>query len=326
MESKGTTVCVTGAGGYVASWLIKLLLSNGYTVHGTVRDPDDLKNAHLKNLENAEENLKLFKADLLDYESIAAAINGCSGVFHVASPVILGSVPNPEVEIVEIAVKGTLNVLKASKESANVKRVLFVSSVAAACVSSTLAEGGYDIDETCWSDKEFCRKTNNWYCLSKTEAEMEALEFAKGSGLDLVTVCPSLVFGPKLQSTINDTSLVLINFLKVGNGIMENTIQWLVDVRDVVNALLIVYEKAESSSSSEGLRYICNGHSIWTKDMVEMMKNIYPHSNYPDKFTDEKKGNQLSSEKLQKLGWSFRPLEETLVDSVNNFKEDGILD
>jgi GDP-D-mannose dehydratase len=32
------TVCVTGAGGYIASWLVKLLLARGYTVHGTVRD------------------------------------------------------------------------------------------------------------------------------------------------------------------------------------------------------------------------------------------------------------------------------------------------
>ena len=33
------SVCVTGAGGYVASWVVKLLLSKGYTVHGIVRDP-----------------------------------------------------------------------------------------------------------------------------------------------------------------------------------------------------------------------------------------------------------------------------------------------
>ncbi|KAL6549187.1 NADPH-cytochrome p450 reductase [Orobanche hederae] len=38
-EKNSGTVCVTGAGGYVASWLIKLLLSHGYTVHGTVRNP-----------------------------------------------------------------------------------------------------------------------------------------------------------------------------------------------------------------------------------------------------------------------------------------------
>lgn len=32
-------ICVTGSGGYIASWLVKSLLSHGYTVHGTVRDP-----------------------------------------------------------------------------------------------------------------------------------------------------------------------------------------------------------------------------------------------------------------------------------------------
>ena len=33
------TACVTGAGGFLASWLVKLLLSTGrYAVRGTVRD------------------------------------------------------------------------------------------------------------------------------------------------------------------------------------------------------------------------------------------------------------------------------------------------
>jgi len=32
-------VCVTGASGYIASWLIKRLLESGYHVKGTVRDP-----------------------------------------------------------------------------------------------------------------------------------------------------------------------------------------------------------------------------------------------------------------------------------------------
>jgi nucleoside-diphosphate-sugar epimerase len=37
MAGGGATVCVTGAGGFIASWVVKLLLSRGYTVHGTVR-------------------------------------------------------------------------------------------------------------------------------------------------------------------------------------------------------------------------------------------------------------------------------------------------
>lgn len=33
------TVCVTGASGYIASWIVKLLLRRGYTVKASVRDP-----------------------------------------------------------------------------------------------------------------------------------------------------------------------------------------------------------------------------------------------------------------------------------------------
>lgn len=37
------TVCVTGAGGFIASWLVQILLSRGcYVVHGTVRNPSKL--------------------------------------------------------------------------------------------------------------------------------------------------------------------------------------------------------------------------------------------------------------------------------------------
>jgi len=35
----GQVVCVTGASGYIASWVVKLLLDRGYTVKATVRDP-----------------------------------------------------------------------------------------------------------------------------------------------------------------------------------------------------------------------------------------------------------------------------------------------
>lgn len=54
----------------------------------------------------------------------------------------------------------------------------------------------------------------NWYCFSKTEAEEQALDFAKRTGLDVVSICPSLVLGPILQSTtVNASSLALLKLL-----------------------------------------------------------------------------------------------------------------
>lgn len=63
-----------------------------------ISEAGDDKNAHLWKLENAAEKLKLFKADLLDFDSILAAVKGCDGLFHLATPVFNSSVPNPEVQ------------------------------------------------------------------------------------------------------------------------------------------------------------------------------------------------------------------------------------
>lgn len=317
MAEKDRIVCVTGAGGYVASWLIKLLLSHGYTVHGTLRNPGDAKYAHLGKLENAAEKLKIFKADLLDFDTILAAVKGCDGVFHVASPVPQAAVPNPEVELVEPAVNGTLNVLKACSE-AKVGRVVVVSSVAAVLMKPNWPKDQV-MDETCWSDKEYCRETNNWYCFSKTVAEAEAWEYAKKSGLNIVTVCPSLVLGPMLQHTPNASSLSLMKLLKGDTSEIENNLRKLVDVRDVADALKLVYEKAEA----EG-RYICSGDMIKAEDLLTMLKTFYPNYYYPQ-LKEGKDQLKLSSEKLQKLGWNYRPLKETLVDSIESYKQLGLI-
>ncbi|XP_034702438.1 cinnamoyl-CoA reductase 2-like [Vitis riparia] len=310
-------VCITGAGGYIASWVVKLLLSKGFIVHGTVREPCDGKNSHLKKLEKASENLKLFKADLLDYDGLCAAIDGCTGVFHIASPNLYPKVSNPQAEVVEPAVVGTLNILKAC-ETARVKKVVVVSSVAAVILNPSWPKDRPK-DEECWSDPEICKAPENYYFLSKTLAESETWKHARTSELDIVTVCPSFVFGPMLQPTLNASSYVLLTYLKDGPESVENKDRPIIDVRDLAEAILLVYEKPEAQG-----RYICSSYTISTQELVEKLKSMYPNYNYPKSYTAVE-GLKLSSEKLQGLGWKYRPLEETLVDAVKSFQENGFL-
>jgi nucleoside-diphosphate-sugar epimerase len=142
----------------------------------------DAKNAHLTGLDGAGERLRLFKADLLDYGSMVAAIAGCDGVFHVACPVLASAITNPEVssphfflpstssscslhqtwtmlqvQMIAPAVTGTANVLKACSE-ANVKRVVVVSSLSAVMVHPDWHKIPV-MDESFWSDVELCRTT-----------------------------------------------------------------------------------------------------------------------------------------------------------------------
>ncbi|PWZ20402.1 Cinnamoyl-CoA reductase 1 [Zea mays] len=80
-------VCVTGAGGFIGSWIVKILLARGYAVRGTSRrEAADPKNAHLWALDGAAERLTMLQVDLLDRASLRAAFRGCDGVIHTASP------------------------------------------------------------------------------------------------------------------------------------------------------------------------------------------------------------------------------------------------
>ncbi|KAG6467866.1 hypothetical protein ZIOFF_072430 [Zingiber officinale] len=304
----------------------------------------DPKNSHLKELHpTATENLQLFKADLLDYESVASAITGCEGVFHVASPVFLA-----RTEVIEPAVTGTLNVLKACSE-AKVKRVVVVSSIAAVAVSPDAKDK--ILDEDAWSDAEYCRKIETWYCLSKTLAEREALNYGEKHGLNVVTVCPSYAIGPLLQPTLNASSMVLINMLNglssilffctirtledITHGLilcsphrhvagthnsMENILYYFVDVRDVADALYLVYKNPEASG-----RYICGPCEVKLSDLIHMLRSLYPNYKYSEKFT-EAKSFTVHSEKLEKLGWRYRTLKESLIDSIEFYRNAGFID
>ncbi|VAI18869.1 unnamed protein product [Triticum turgidum subsp. durum] len=314
-------VCVTGGGGYIASWLVKLLLSRGYAVHATVRDPCDSKNAHLMQLDGAAENLRLFKVDVLDSAALAAAVEGCEGVFHVASPVPADKILDPESEVMVPAVKGTVNILEVCS-SMKVQKVVVVSSTSSVHFNPNWPQGKPK-DESCWSDRKICVDNELWYCLAKTVAEETAWEYAEKNGLNVVTVCPCVVLGPQLQPVVSTSSELLVYVIKGGPNAMKDMLLHIVDVRDVADALLLVYEKPESSG-----RYISAPNYITTKAMLELLKKTYPDYNYVNCKVEVDHNSPItpiSSAKLRNLGWKPRELEEMLVDSIEYYRKMGIL-
>ncbi|WVY99533.1 hypothetical protein V8G54_025603 [Vigna mungo] len=197
LSSPSTTIfCVTGATGYIGSWLVAALLQRGYTVHATVRDPGD--------------RLRIFKADLNEEGSFDEAVRGCDGVFHVAASMVFNVDKKENIEayvqanIVDPSIKGTLNLLKSCMNSNSVKRVILTSSISTITAKDNNGKWKSVVDESCQMQSEHVLKTqaSGWvYALSKLLTEEAAFKFAKENGIDLVSVITTTVAGPFFTAT-----------------------------------------------------------------------------------------------------------------------------
>ncbi|CAI0455028.1 unnamed protein product [Linum tenue] len=314
--SEEVTVCVTGATGFIASWLVKLLLHRGYTVKASVRDPsDEKKTAHLLGLEGAAERLQLFKADLLAEGSFDSAMEGCVAVFHTASPVSF-SAADPQAEIIDPAVKGTLNVLKSCANSPSVKRVIVTSSVASIFYTGKPVSPDSVADETWFSDPDV------WYQLSKTLAELAAWNFAKENGIDMVTIHPGFVIGPFFQPTMCSSVSMILNLVNgAGNKTYPNFHYWVVDVRDVAEAHIKAFENPLACG-----RYCLVESSVSFCHVLGILQEFYPTLPLAEINTVKLPEFRASKEKAEEgLGIKFVPLEESLKDTIECLKDKGFL-
>ncbi|KAE8662498.1 Vestitone reductase [Hibiscus syriacus] len=328
MEEDKGTVCVTGGTGFIASWLIKRLLQEGYSVRTTVRpDPENKRDlCFLTSLPGAAEKLKIFSADLSDPHSFDAAIEGSKGVFHVATPVDFGN-EEPEETVTERAISGALGILKSCLKSKTVKRVVYTSS------ASAVVFNGQDLDmldESFWSDVDFIRgilhPSTRSYMISKTLTERAALEFGAQHGLDVVSVIPSFVVGPficpKFPGSVR-SALALVLGEQHGYSALLNTP--MVHVDDVARAHIFLFEYPDAKG-----RYNCSSYRMSLQEMSEFLCAKYPEFPIPTpESLAEIKGQKypgLSSKKLLDTGFKFNyGVEEMFDDAINCCKEKGFL-
>uniref|UniRef100_I1QK56 NAD-dependent epimerase/dehydratase domain-containing protein n=1 Tax=Oryza glaberrima TaxID=4538 RepID=I1QK56_ORYGL len=269
-------VCVTGASGYVASWLVKRLLESGYHVLGTVRDPGNHKKVgHLWNLAGAKERLELVRADLLEEGSFDDAVMACEGVFHTASPVITET-DSSKAAVLDSAINGTLNVLRSCKKNPSLKRVVLTSSSSTVRLKDEAdLPPNVLLDETAWSSMEFCESLQIWYAIAKTLAEKAAWEFAKENGIDLVAVLPTFVVGPNLSHELSPTTTDILGLFQgeTTKFTMYGRMGY-VHIDDVASCHILLYETPRAAG-----RYICNSAVLDVNELVTLLARRFP--SYP---------------------------------------------
>ncbi|KAK4561868.1 hypothetical protein RGQ29_004642 [Quercus rubra] len=320
IEFKGK-VCVTGASGFLASWLVKRLLLSGYHVTGTVRDPgNEKKLAHLLSLEGARERLRLVKADLMEEGSFDDAIMGCHGVFHTASPVLKPS-SDPKAEILDPAIEGTLNVLRSCKKNPSLRRVILTSSSSTVRVRDDF-DPNIPLDETFWSSVELCERLQVWYALSKTLAERAAWEFCNTNGIDLVTILPSFLVGPSLPRDLCSTASDVLGLLKGET----DKFHWhgrmgYVHIDDVALCHILVYE----NETAHG-RYLCSSTVLDNDELASLLAARYPSLPIPKRFEPlNRPCYEFNTSKFKSLGFKFKSIQEMFDDCIASLVEQGHL-
>ncbi|XP_062022928.1 bifunctional dihydroflavonol 4-reductase/flavanone 4-reductase [Rosa rugosa] len=325
MGSESESVCVTGASGFVGSWLVMRLLERGYTVRATVRDPANSKKVkHLLDLPKAATHLTLWKADLAEEGSFDEAIKGCTGVFHVATPMDFES-KDPENEVIKPTINGVLDIMKACLKAKTVRRLVFTASAGSVNVEETQKPV---YNESNWSDVEFCRrvKMTGWmYFVSKTLAEQEAWKFAKENNIDFITIIPTLVIGPFLMPAMPPSLITGLSPL-TGNESHYSIIKQgqFIHLDDLCQSHIYLYEHPKA----EG-RYICSSHDATIHEIAKLLREKYPEYNVPTTFKGIEENLpkvHFSSKKLLETGFEFKySLEDMFVGAVDACKAKGLL-
>jgi dihydroflavonol-4-reductase len=328
------SVLVTGASGFVGSAVTRALLAQGQKIRVLLRPASDRRNINGLNVETVT-------GDLRQPESLAAALNGCRFVYHVAADYRLWT-PRPA-DLYETNVAGTNNLIRAAV-AAGVERIVYTSSVATLGINANREPG----DETTPSTLD---DMIGHYKRSKFMAEQAVQRLVAEIGAPVVIVNPSTPVGPRdIKPT--PTGRMIVEAAAGRMPAYVDTGLNLVHVDDVAAGHLLACRHGVI-----GERYVLGGENMTLAEILSAIAHIVgrrppkirlPHNlvlplamlaeswarlfgtGEPfatrDGIRMAKKYMFFLSSKAQRvLGYRARPVDDALQDAVAWFRANGDL-
>lgn len=127
MQWKNTPVFVTGCTGLLGSWMCKELINRHTSVVGLIRDW--VPESALIN-ERYIDKINIVRGDVADFYTVERVMNEyeVDTVFHLAAQTIVEIANRNPLSTFETNIKGTWNVLEASRRAPTVKKIIIASS------------------------------------------------------------------------------------------------------------------------------------------------------------------------------------------------------
>ncbi len=328
---------VTGGLGFIGHHLVALLQERGHSVR--ILD--------LATPQTRQPDIDYVTGSITDADAVQRATQGVQQVYHLAANAGLWS-PRKS-EFVTINQTGTRNVMEAAIAS-GVERVVHCSteSILKSVKRPALNEAnGGKTDETVSLTLEDMAGA---YCRGKFVAEQEAFA-AAARGLSVVIVNPTVPIGPG-DRRITPPTRMMLGFLNGDYPAYLNSTLNLIDARDVALGHVLAAEKG-----TPGERYILGNANLTLGELLRHLEAItglpLPKRQIPywlafgvsavqefiaDNFTKSPPSAPLTGVKLarspmrfdntkaqRRLGLTFRPLEDSLKDAVDDYRERGLL-
>ncbi|WP_413289626.1 SDR family oxidoreductase [Bdellovibrio sp. HCB337] len=325
-------VLVTGANGFLGSWLTRALLKQGHEVYALVRAQSDLSE-----LEGVSCNYVY--GDITDLDSLYKSFTDIDTVFHTAGLIAYKKSDRAKME--KVNVFGTENVVDACLTK-KVRRLVYISSVVA-------VGAGFSPDQVLNEESPYnVKHLNLGYFETKRAAEKLVMEACQKKNLNCVILNPSTIYGAgDARKGSRGTQL------KVAQGrfgFYTSGGVSIVALEDVVSAILAAWDKGRS-----GERYILSGENITIEGLFRMIAEeagvpaprkkiptwaLFALGRLGDTMESLGMKGSLSTEnawtatlyhwfdssKAQKeLGFKPRPAREAIRNSVSWMKKNGLL-
>lgn len=325
-------VLVTGANGFLGSWLTRRLVAEGHDVYALVR-----KSSDLSELEGVK--CKYVYGDVTDILSLLEAFRGVDTVFHLAGLIAYKKSQRAAME--KINVEGTSNVVQTCREH-RVRRLVYLSSVVA-------VGGGFDPTMILNEETEYnVSDLNLGYFETKKAAEEIVKKACDRHEIDAVMLNPSTIYG---EGDARKGSRKIQ--LKVAQGKFHYYTSGgvnVVAVEDVVDGIISAWKNGRS-----GERYILSGENMTIKELFQMIAEeahkAPPTKQIPDWFLFSlgKVGDLMeavglkgplsqenawtstmyhwfdNSKARKELGFNPRPAREAIHKSVQWMKDHGLV-
>lgn len=327
---------VTGGTGFVGSAVVRRLLAAGRGVRALVRPGS----RNLANLEGLD--VEVVEGDLLDPDGLAAAADGCEGLYHVAADYRLWT--RDPAQMFRTNVDGTVALVRAA-QAAGVRRIVYTSSVAVL----GLHDDGRPADETTPVRYE---DMIGPYKRSKFRAEEAVMRLVRDEGAPVVVVNPSTPIGPRdIRPT--PTGRVIVEAASGRIPAFVDTGLNVAHVDDIAEGHLQAFRHG-----GVGERYVLGGEDMSLAEILGVVAGecgrtaprirlpqaaILPIAYAAEAWCRLSGGNEpfvtvdgvrMSRKKMffssakaeQDLGYLHRPAQEAICDAVAWFRDNRYLD